>query len=119
MLRSLLVACLAVTTVGCTTTSGADPASSAPTPATQSLSASPDGGATAADRYCDGVDAFIAASQKALKDPLDADTRGLSDQARELQQQANALAGELIDDPDAISRVQGCTERLADFNAGN
>lgn len=118
MLRSLFVSCLVLVVAGCSSTAGSGGSSAQPSEP-QPASASAASGASAADRYCDGVDDFIAASEKALKDPLDADTKGLGDKAKDLQEQANSLAGELIDDPDAITQVQGCTERLQEFNSGN
>lgn len=118
MLRSLLASGLVLVVAGCGSTAGSGGSSAEPSQP-QSGSPSVISGVSAADRYCDGVDEFIAASEKALKDPLDADTKALGDKAQELQEQANSLAGELIDDPDAITRVQGCTERLQEFNSGN
>ncbi len=118
MLRSLLVPCLVLIVAGCSSTIEVDESGAQPSipPSSSTPTAV---GASAADRYCDGVDEFISASEKALKDPLDADTAALEDKAQELRAQANSLAGELIDDPDAITQVQGCTERLQEFNSGN
>lgn len=111
LVLTLLVVPLALT--ACSSEAAA-PAASAP-PAAPSASAT---GASAADSYCQGVDAFIAASRQALKDPLKADTQELTAQARELQAQATALAGELIDDPAGVTQVQQCTEKLQEFNSG-
>lgn len=109
---ALLITPLAVAACSSPAPSPAESASAASAPSV-SESAS-----TAADAYCSSVDEFIAASRKALKDPLDADTQALSAQAKELQAQATALAGELIDDPAGVTKVQQCTEKLQDFNSG-
>lgn len=109
----LLAAPLAL--AACSSTSSA-PTTTASVSAVPSVSAS---ASTAADAYCQSVDEFIAASKKALKDPLKADTQELSAQAKDLQAQATALAGELIDDPEGVTQVQQCTEKLQDFNSGS
>ena len=111
LVLALLVVPLAMT--GCS--AEATPAAESTSAAAPSASAT---GATAADAYCQGVDEFLAASRQALKDPLKADTQDLTAQARELQPQATALAGELIDDPDGVTQVQRCTEKLQEFNSG-
>jgi hypothetical protein len=95
----------------------AEPAS--PTAPTSVAEPSIPPGSSAADNYCRGVDEFIATSKAALKDPLEADTKDITAQARSLQEQATALAGELINDPDGIAQAQACTEKLQEFNAGN
>lgn len=121
-MRRLLLALVVMPMVlaGCTLATTSTPASTdsaaAPGSATPSIEATPAG--TAADEYCRSVDEFIAASQKALKNPLKADTKALTEQARELQEQATNLAGELIDNPDGITQVQACTKKLEEFNSG-
>lgn len=115
MLLTLIVLLLSLTACG----SPAEPSPVASGMSSDPAAESPAADSSAADNYCRGVDEFIATSQKALKDPLDADTKEITAQARDLQAQATALAGELIDDPDGIAQVQACTEKLQEFNAGN
>lgn len=116
-MRRLLVTMLVVPLAVAACSSGTTPAPAPDSPSASAPSASATG-ASAADAYCTGVDEFIAASKKALKDPLEADTQALTAQARELQAQATALAGELIDDPAGVTQVQQCTEKLQEFNSG-
>lgn len=77
-----------------------------------STSAAPN---SAVERYCRGVDAFIAASRQALKDPTKADTEKLQQQASALAEQARGLLAELIANPELVSRVDECTQKLNRF----
>lgn len=113
---------LAAGTAGCTSSPAPTDSTPAPTAsASPSLSASlsPEADDTAgvAQAYCAAVDDFIAATKAALNDPLTADPKALQRQSEELREQAEALPGELIDDPEAITQVQECTQKLQQFNA--
>lgn len=71
---------------------------------------------SAVERYCRGVDAFIAESKKALRQPAKADTEELQQMAADLSQQAQALTSELIENPELTERVKECTRKLNEFN---
>lgn len=108
---------LAAATAGCG--SNPAPADTSPQPV---VSASPSESAEsesagAAQAYCAAVDDFIAATKAALNDPLTSDPKALQRQSEELREQAEALPGQLIDDPEAITQVQACTQKLQQFNA--
>lgn len=117
VLLALIVVGFAVP--ACSQTTAEPAASTAPTAPAASAEPSVAPESSAADNYCRGVDEFIATSKAALKAPLEADTKDITAQARTLQEQATALAGELINDPAGIAQVQACTEKLQEFNAGN
>lgn len=106
---------LLVVLAGVTGCASAPPAPVAPSP-DPTTSASPTGPGPA-EAYCAAVDEFIAANREAVDDPLKADTKALRRQYEQLRAQAEALPGQLIDDPDAIPKVQACTQRLQQFNA--
>ncbi len=82
-----------------------------PTPTTD-----PGVDADAADQYCEAVDEFLKASRKAASDPLNADTKELQEQIQNLQAQASSLAGELFDNPEGITQVTQCTQKLQEFS---
>lgn len=112
----LLTACSGAADEASPTAAPSTPATSPATSPTASPQDSPPAAPnTAVERYCRGVDAFIAESEKALRQPARADTEKLQRMAAQLAEQAQALTSELIANPELTERVQQCTRRLNEF----
>lgn len=73
---------------------------------------------SAVDAYCQKVDEYAAEAKKLLEDPTSGNASDLQAKAQELQDTANQLTQELIDDPSKAQQVQECTTRLQEALAG-
>jgi maltose-binding protein MalE len=70
------------------------------------------------DEFCDAVDEYSAEMEKALEDPMNADTAALQAKATELTQQAADLTATLIDEPELAQDVTDCSEKLTQAATG-
>ena len=75
-------------------------------------------GNASVDEFCDAVDAYVAEAQKALDDPMNADTEALQETGTDLTQKAADLTAELVSDPDAAEQMNACAEKLTEAFGG-
>lgn len=75
-------------------------------------------GNASVDEFCQAVDDYVAEKQKALDDPMNADTEALQATATELSQKAADLTAELVSDPDAAEQMNACAEKMTEALGG-